>query len=38
MIEEGEIRSNSVQFTPTYRSVLSHTANNLPLEVTKIFD
>ncbi|VDM16911.1 unnamed protein product [Wuchereria bancrofti] len=34
MIEEGELRSNSIQLTPVYRSVLSHTANSLPLEVT----
>lgn len=38
MIEEGEVRSNSIQFTPMYRSVFSHTANNLPLEVTNKFN
>ncbi|VDN86355.1 unnamed protein product [Brugia pahangi] len=32
MIEEGELRSNSIQLTPVYRSVLSYTANSLPLE------
>ncbi|KAL3993566.1 EGF-like domain family protein [Acanthocheilonema viteae] len=37
MVEEGEVRSNSVQFTPTYRSVLSHTANSLPLELHRTF-
>lgn len=38
MIEEGEVRSNSIQFTPMYRSAFSHTANNLPLEVTNKFN
>ncbi|CAG9531846.1 unnamed protein product [Cercopithifilaria johnstoni] len=37
MIEEGEVRSNSVQFTPTYRSILLYTANNLPLELHRTF-
>uniref|UniRef100_A0A0R3RU81 Reelin n=1 Tax=Elaeophora elaphi TaxID=1147741 RepID=A0A0R3RU81_9BILA len=37
MIEEGEIRSNSIQFTPTYRSILSHTVNSLPLELHRTF-
>lgn len=33
MIEEGEVRSNSIQFTPLYRSAMPHTASKLPLEV-----
>uniref|UniRef100_A0AAF5Q4I9 EGF-like domain-containing protein n=3 Tax=Wuchereria bancrofti TaxID=6293 RepID=A0AAF5Q4I9_WUCBA len=37
MIEEGELRSNSIQLTPVYRSVLSHTANSLPLELHRTF-
>ncbi|VDK69678.1 unnamed protein product [Litomosoides sigmodontis] len=37
MIEEGEIRANSVQFTPTYRSVFLHTASSLPLELHRTF-
>uniref|UniRef100_A0A1I7W3I0 EGF-like domain-containing protein n=1 Tax=Loa loa TaxID=7209 RepID=A0A1I7W3I0_LOALO len=37
MIEEGEIHSNSIQFTPMYRSILSYTANNLPLELHRTF-
>ncbi|VDN01371.1 unnamed protein product [Thelazia callipaeda] len=37
MIEEGVINSNSVQFTPMYRSALSQTANKLPLELQRTF-
>ncbi|OZC07045.1 hypothetical protein X798_05972 [Onchocerca flexuosa] len=37
MIEEGEVNSNSIQFTPVYRSVLSYTAKNLSVELHRTF-
>ncbi|KAM3719966.1 Protein male abnormal [Dirofilaria immitis] len=37
MIEEGELYSKSVHFTPMYRSALPYTANNLPLELHRTF-
>ncbi|VDM93219.1 unnamed protein product, partial [Onchocerca ochengi] len=37
MIEEGEVNSNSIQFTPVYRSVLPYIANNLSLELHRTF-
>lgn len=37
MIEEGEVRPNSIQFTPMYRSFLSQTGSKLSFEMQRTF-